>query len=41
MGFQLLFERTGIIKLLKTRRKMVPSFGSGVGEASLAELELQ
>ena len=41
MSFQLIFERIGIVKFLKTRRKIVPSFGSCVEEASFAKLSLQ
>ena len=41
MGFQLPFEITRISKFLETKRKIVPSFRSGVGEASLAKLALQ
>ena len=41
MSFQWLFESTGISKFPETNRKIIPSFGSGVGEASLAELALQ
>ena len=41
MGFQLLFESTGISKFLETERKIVPGFRSGIGETSLAELALQ
>ena len=35
MGFQLLFESTGISKFLETKQKIVPSFQSGVKEAFL------
>ena len=41
MSFQLLFESTGISKFLDTKWKIVPCFGSGVGEASFTELSLQ
>ena len=42
MSFQLLFEQTGVSsKFLKTKKKFIPSLGSGVGEASFTELSLQ
>ena len=41
MSFQLLFEQTGVGKFLETKRKFIPSLGSGVGEVSFAELSLQ
>ena len=40
MSFQLPFESTRIIKLLESKRKIIPSFQSGIREASLAELAL-
>ena len=30
MSFQLLFEQTGVGKFLETKRKFIPSLGSGV-----------
>ena len=41
MSFQLPFESTCIRKFLKSRRKIIPCFRSGIREASLAELALQ
>ena len=41
MSFQLPFESTRISKFLESKRKIIPSFRSGIREASLAELALQ
>jgi len=41
MSFQSLLERTSIRDLLETKRKIVPRFGSGVGNVSVTELSLQ
>ena len=41
MSFQLPFESIRISKFLESKRKIIPSFRPGLGEASLAELALQ
>ena len=41
MSFQLPFERTCISKFLKNKRIIIPSFRSGIREASLAKPALQ
>ena len=41
MTFQSLLKVQGVSKFLDTKWKIVPSFGSGVGEASFTELSLQ
>ena len=41
MSFQMPFESTHISKFLESKRKIIPSFQPGIGEASLAELALQ
>ena len=39
MSFQLLFEKNKVsVSCWETKRKFIPSLGSGVGEASFAEL---
>ena len=40
MSFQLPFESTRISKFLESKREIIPSFRSGIREASLAELAL-
>ena len=41
MSLQLPFESKSISEFLESRRNIVPSFRSGIGEASLTELALQ
>ena len=41
MSFQLPFESTRISKFLESKRTIIPSFRSGIREASFAELALQ